>query len=200
MAASSTNYSKKSPSSIALLSYCLVVPFSNNHSKLSSMVRISGRTEEEVCDTLRWVIEGACAVLQGSMIENKVVLDDGVVEAHTVICETHLVIYLKAPATVSVQKAFQFIRKDSFRLMQKTILSVYSTGHKNPLATHYLAMCGALDVFPVSEMEPTVYNKYLKIFVDENNLDMHSRGLTYERREQLNSPSGFMSLDITVYE
>jgi len=188
------NYFKKPVGSVAVLGYYVVVPFYNKSARLSSLLNLAEDAEEVIARSIQY----ACAELQASFIVGDQLFDDGVVEMHPIVSETHVSVYMKLPATVSVHSAISQMRIFSSKFLKKTELRAYKETYNSLYSCNYLAMCAPVDTTKMVCMSGTVYNSYLEAFYLENDLQGDPRNMHLSRAKALGKKP-FMTDKVTLY-
>lgn len=189
------NYYKKTVGSVAVLGYYVIVPFYNPTALLSNLQKTTANAEE----VINMVIQSACKEIQAGLIENGKLYDDGIVEAKVIVEETHVAIYLKLPATVSIHSAVSQIRIHTSAFLERSALSWYRDIYRSLFKTVYLALCAPVDPGLVGCIKESVYNDYLKVFFLENKLKGSPTSLHVQRRNKFGRVKDFMSDDVTYY-
>ena len=194
MAKQRKNYYRKPVGSVAVLGYYVVVPFYNNQAKLTQLLARSS----DAIDIVERSIQYACAHIQSSFIEGDQLFDDGLVEMHSIVSETHVTIYMKLPATISVHSAIAQVRIHSSRALLSTGLKAYVDIYRSLYSRKYLAMCAPVDPSFVGSLHSGVYGSYIKTFFLENNLEGDPANVHLLRKKVLGGRP-FMSEKVTNY-
>jgi len=189
------NYYKKPVGSVAVLGYYVVMPFYRKAAHLSSLQEIDKNAKESVC----LVIKKACCEIQASFIVAGQLFDDGVVEAHPIINETHVTLYLKLPATISVHSALSQIRIHTAEYLRMTPLKRYRDTYASLFKTVYLAFCMPADPSPVQCLRKELYGDYMKAFFIENALEPALISEVEDKRKAEFRRKAFMSDAVTHY-
>lgn len=189
------NYYKKPVGSVAVLGYFVIVPFYKKPAHLSSLLKIS----DDAVQAVSWAIEQACKEIQASFVVNEQLFDDGIVEAYPMIDETHVSLYLKLPATISIHSAITQLRIHTSLYLKQTSLATYKETYKSLFKTVYLATCMPADPSPVEGLSAVVYSDYIKTFFIENELEGDPANLHVRRREEFGRVKNFISPTISQY-
>jgi len=189
------NYYKKPVGSIAVLGYYVVVPFYTRPAQLSQLLKIAKNAEEIIHSSIQY----ACAELQASFIVEDELYDDGLVEMHPIVTETHVSVYMKLPATISVHSAISQLRIFSSKFLLQTGLAKYKETYNSLYSCNYLAMCASVDASGAPTLSGQVYSKCLKTFFLENELEGNPQNI-HVARNKMFGKKPFMSEAITLYE
>ncbi len=188
------NYYKKPVGSVAVLGYYVVIPFYNKSANLSQLQEMA----KDARDIVLLSIQQACVRIQASFVVGEELYDDGIVEMHPIISETHVTVYMKLPATISVHSAISQVRIHSSKFLLKTRLREYKETYNSLYSSKYLAMCAPQDTQRAACMEGKIYGAYLKTFFLENDLEGASQNVHLGREKNLGK-GPFMSEDVTFY-
>lgn len=188
------NYFKKPVGSVAVLGYYVVVPFYNRPAQLSELEKLA----KDAARVVSLSIQHSCAQIQASFIVGEELYDDGLVEMHSVVSETHVSIYMKLPATISIHSAISQMRIFSSKFLLKTQLRDYKETYNSLYSSKYLAMCAAVDTSGLKALPGGVYTQYLKTFFLENNLVGDPQNIHLARIASFGKKP-FMSDDVTFY-
>lgn len=189
------NYFKKPVGSVAVLGYYCVVPFYNNSAKLSELQKTSEIAESILLESIQY----ACARMQASFIVGDELYDDGIVELYPIVQETHVCVYMKLPATISVHSAITQMRIFSSKFLLQTELAQYRSTYNSLYSRKYLALCAPMDTSGAAAIVGTVYTQYLKTFFLENNLDGNPQNVHLARNQKFGKKP-FMSQEVTFYK
>lgn len=198
MAKPRKNYYKKPVGSVAVLGYYVVVPFYNRSAQLSQLAKMV-KVEGGAVDIINRAIQYACAQIQASFIVEGELYDDGIVEMHSVVSETHVSIYMKLPATISVHSAISQLRIHSSKFLLKTELKEYKETYNSLYSSLYLAMCEPMDTTGARALPGSVYTQYLKTFFLENRLEGDPQNIHLVRNKTFGKKP-FMARAVTFYE
>ena len=192
----------KSSGSVAVLGYYCVMPYAIGKALPKEILKSlpPDETLESIRAAIDWCIKGACLTMQAKLVKGDRVFDDGLLEVVPVHYATHVDLYLRLPATISVHSALKHIRTAGASLMPKTILSLFEQRYKYLFSPKYLAFSCAYDFDHVNETDRSVYHHYLDVFRLENNLEISEKSLYKQKYEQLVTLEQFMSEDISIYE
>lgn len=188
------NYYKKPVGSVAVLGYYVVIPFYSKSAQLSQLEEMTKDAARVICLS----IQHSCAQIQASFIVDEELYDDGIVEMYPIISETHVTIYMKLPATISIHSAISQVRIHSSKFLLKTQLRAYKEMYNSLYSSKYLAMCAPQDTQRAACMDSRVYGSYLKTFFLENNLEGSSQNVHLGREKNLGK-GPFMSENVTFY-
>lgn len=189
------NYFKKPVGSVAVLGYYVVVPFYNRSAQLPQLEKMTKGAAGIIAESIQY----ACAEIQASFIVGEELYDDGIVEMHAVVSETHVSIYMKLPATISIHSAISQVRIFSSKFLLKTQLKEYKDTYNSLYSSNYLAMCEAIDTSKFNVIPGSAYTQYLKAFFLENDLAGDSQNMHQIRAATLGK-SSFMSDQVTFYK
>lgn len=191
----------KSSGCVAILDYYCVVPFFNEYTVIPKIFDAlpEGTTREQLYNAINWGITTACTFLQAKLFDADGLRDDGLVICHPVVYDTHVDMYLRLPATISIHAAMKAIRLDSAVLMCRTILALYGSRHRYLLSTRYAA-CSSVLTYGASITHESVYKHYLDAFRLENNLQVSVEETLKRERQQLSSSASMMPSNISIFK
>lgn len=188
------NYYKKPVSSVAVLSYFAVIPFYNNAARVSSLLKYSPTPETDI----EWAIEQACKEIQASFMSEDKIFDDGVVEVVAVIEDSHVLLYMKLPATLSAHSGISQIRMIASKYLRCNALSKYMDIYSTLFSSTYLVFSAPYDSEHVTGPTAGVYSSLLHSFYLENDLKGDRQNF-HNMRKQLFGRKNVLSDRVTLY-